>query len=92
MRSPGPVAIGEGSPLRSPGGLDASGGDQPRKLPLPPSRGRSPCEATPRGGPARLQDPGLDRAAAMDIRRAVASLPRRQRTALILRYYVDRDL
>lgn len=34
-------------------------------------------------------DPGLDRAAAMDIRSAVASLPRRQRTALILRYYVD---
>jgi RNA polymerase sigma factor (sigma-70 family) len=32
-------------------------------------------------------DPGLDRAAAMDIRSAVASLPRRQRTALILRYY-----
>jgi RNA polymerase sigma-70 factor (sigma-E family) len=31
----------------------------------------------------------LDRAAAIDIRRAVASLPRRQRTALILRYYVD---
>jgi len=25
----------------------------------------------------------------MDIRSAVASLPRRQRTALILRYYVD---
>ena len=35
------------------------------------------------------RDPGLDRAAAMDIRSAVASLPRRQRTALILRYYVD---
>jgi RNA polymerase sigma factor (sigma-70 family) len=34
-------------------------------------------------------DPGLDRAAALDIRSAVASLPRRQRTALILRYYVD---
>lgn len=34
-------------------------------------------------------DPGFDRAAAMDIRSAVANLPRRQRTALILRYYVD---
>jgi len=34
-------------------------------------------------------DSGLDPATAMDIRRAVASLPRRQRTALILRYYVD---
>jgi RNA polymerase sigma-70 factor (ECF subfamily) len=33
--------------------------------------------------------PGLDRAAALDIRKAVASLPRRQRTALVLRYYVD---
>lgn len=33
--------------------------------------------------------PGFDRAAVMDIRSAVASLPRRQRTALILRYYVD---
>ena len=34
-------------------------------------------------------DSGLDPATAMDIRRAVASLPRRQRTALILRYYLD---
>lgn len=34
-------------------------------------------------------DPGIDQAIALDIRRAVASLPRRQRTALILRYYVD---
>ena len=33
--------------------------------------------------------PDPDRAAAMDIRSAVASLPRRQRTALVLRYYVD---
>ncbi|MGH2735811.1 MAG: sigma-70 family RNA polymerase sigma factor [Actinomycetota bacterium] len=32
---------------------------------------------------------GLDRAAALTIRSAVASLPRRQRTALILRYFVD---
>jgi RNA polymerase sigma factor (sigma-70 family) len=31
----------------------------------------------------------LDPATALDIRKAVASLPRRQRTALILRYYVD---
>ncbi len=34
-------------------------------------------------------DSGLDYAAALDIRSAVASLPRRQRTALILRYYLD---
>ena len=34
-------------------------------------------------------DSGLDSAAALDIRSAVASLPRRQRTALILRYYLD---
>jgi RNA polymerase sigma factor (sigma-70 family) len=31
----------------------------------------------------------LDPATSLDIRKAVASLPRRQRTALILRYYVD---
>jgi RNA polymerase sigma-70 factor (sigma-E family) len=44
----------------------------------------------------RLQDQqrnhrcsGLDSAAAITIRRAVSSLPRRQRTALILRYFVD---
>jgi RNA polymerase sigma factor (sigma-70 family) len=35
------------------------------------------------------RESGLDHAAAMDIRSAVASLHRRQRTALILRYYVD---
>lgn len=32
---------------------------------------------------------GLDSAAAITIRSAVSSLPRRQRTALILRYYID---
>ncbi len=35
------------------------------------------------------RESGVDPAAAMTIRTAVASLPRRQRTALILRYYVD---
>ena len=35
------------------------------------------------------KDSGQDPVVALDIRRAVASLPRRQRTALILRYYVD---
>jgi len=38
-------------------------------------------------GPSR--EPDFDRAAALDIRSAVASLPRRQRTALVLRYYLD---
>jgi RNA polymerase sigma factor (sigma-70 family) len=32
---------------------------------------------------------GVDPAAAIAIRTAVASLPRRQRTALVLRYYAD---
>jgi RNA polymerase sigma factor (sigma-70 family) len=32
---------------------------------------------------------GVDPAAAIAIRTAVASLPRRQRTALVLRYYTD---
>jgi RNA polymerase sigma-70 factor (ECF subfamily) len=36
-----------------------------------------------------FHDPSLDPASAMTIRNAVRSLPRRQRTALILRYYVD---
>lgn len=35
------------------------------------------------------KDSSLDPVVALDIRKAVASLPRRQRTALILRYYVD---
>ena len=35
------------------------------------------------------KDSDLDPATAIDIRRAVSSLPRRQRTALILRYYLD---
>jgi RNA polymerase sigma factor (sigma-70 family) len=34
-------------------------------------------------------DPDVDPTAALTIRGVVASLPRRQRTALILRYYVD---
>jgi RNA polymerase sigma factor (sigma-70 family) len=34
-------------------------------------------------------DPAVDAAAAMTIRTAVSSLPRRQRTALILRYFAD---
>jgi RNA polymerase sigma factor (sigma-70 family) len=37
----------------------------------------------------RSAAPDIDLAAAVTIRRAVASLPRRQRTALVLRYFVD---
>jgi RNA polymerase sigma-70 factor (ECF subfamily) len=42
-----------------------------------------------RGEESVRKDSGLDPATAIDIRRAVASLPRRERTALILRYYLD---
>lgn len=35
------------------------------------------------------RDPGLDLADALTIRTAITSLPRRQRSALILRYYLD---
>jgi RNA polymerase sigma factor (sigma-70 family) len=35
------------------------------------------------------QESQVDPASALTIRNAVASLPRRQRTALVLRYYVD---
>jgi RNA polymerase sigma-70 factor (sigma-E family) len=41
------------------------------------------------GDRERTQAPELDPATAITIRTAVASLPRRQRTALVLRYYAD---
>jgi RNA polymerase sigma-70 factor (ECF subfamily) len=34
-------------------------------------------------------EPPVDHAAALDVRRAVAGLPRRQRAAIVLRYFVD---
>lgn len=53
------------------------------RLPKPVSKRRL------RGEECVRKDSGLDPATAIDIRRAVSSLPRRQRTALILRYYLD---
>ena len=37
----------------------------------------------------QVEDPGPDRADALAVRTAVATLPARQRTALVLRYYSD---
>jgi len=45
--------------------------------------------ALQRFGSRQVEDPGADPAPALAVRRAVAALPLRQRTALVLRYYSD---
>jgi RNA polymerase sigma-70 factor (sigma-E family) len=45
--------------------------------------------AVARFGSRQVEDPGGDPAGTLAVRRAVAALPLRQRTALVLRYYSD---
>jgi DNA-directed RNA polymerase specialized sigma24 family protein len=59
-------------------------------LPTPGGGGWWRSGGPERGSPCSPTDPpGPDLAEAFAIRQAIAALPRRQRTALVLRYYAD---
>ena len=73
--------------------MDAPGAWVPRgarTLPHPPARrGRGARAAGARAGPRRQEADAAEPADVLAVRRAVAGLPPRMRTALVLRYYSD---
>ena len=83
---PGVPRLAQGLEPRRAGSVGAPGRAEPGAFPLPAPRRRPPARK-----PSRRRDPtdDPDTATVIAVRNAVARLPRRQRTALVLRYFAD---